>query len=300
MVHSEARLHAFGAACHLVVDDGNGRGDQLLQLAQEELLRLEKKFSALLPDSIPSQINQSAGTGAHIPLDEESLSLFRFVDALWAESKHVFDPTTRILQECYDADGKLRATAEQLQGMLKLVGWDRLDINEQGAHLNHKGMLLDLNPCICPYAVDQVRKVLLRAGAEHALVELNRDVATIGTQPDGSNWLVGSRFPSGPRTAIARLKLNNKGYAIRGNFEHAVTIAGERYGRALSPVDGQPIPGLLSVAVVADNCLTACSAASIARLKTEPGALKWLENLGLPWLAVDRQLVCHGPLAPAS
>jgi thiamine biosynthesis lipoprotein len=75
-------------------------------------------------------------------------------------------------------------------------------------------------------------------------------------------------------------------------------MAGEQFGRALSPVDAQPLPGLLSVAVIAENCLTACSAANIARFKTEQAALRWLDKLGLPWMAIDRQLNCHGPLAP--
>ena len=299
MNKSKIRLHAFGRACHLVVDNTDGRGSELLSLCQDELNRLEGKFSSFNPDSITSLINQSAGTGSLTPLDAESRSLFRYVDALWEESKHIFDPTTRILQDCYDHKGALRASAEQLEGMLKLVGWRHLELTGEGAHLSRKGMLIDLNSCIRPYAIDSARKILIKNGANNALIEMDQDIATIGKQPDGANWLVGSRFPKGARTAIARLKLNNKGYAIRGDYEQAVVQNGERFGRALSPVDGQSIPGLLSVAVIADNCLTACSAASVARLKTEDSGIKWLENLGLPWLAVDRQLRCHGPLAPA-
>ena len=299
MNKSEIRLNAFGRKCHLVIDNADDRGDELLSLCRQELTRLEDKFSSYKVDSITSLINQSAGTGSFTPLDAESLSLFRFVDAVREESKHIFDPTTRILQDCYDANGVLRASGEQLQGMLKLVGWRHLELTGEGAHLSRKGMLIDLNSCIRPYAVDSLRKILLKNGANNALVELDQDIATIGKQPDGANWLVGSRFPKGARTAIARLKLNNKGYAIRGDYEQAMIQNGERFGRALSPVDGQAIPGLLSVAVIADNCLTACSAASVARLKTEASGIKWLQNLGLPWMAVDRQLQCLGPLSPA-
>ena len=224
--------------------------------------------------------------------------MLRFVDALWQQSKHVFDPTTRIIRDCYDEKGRMRATPAQLEGILKLVDWSQLQVDDSGAQLKKHGMLIDLDACVQPYAIDAVRKLLISHGAQNALIELDRDVATIGKQPDGANWLVGSRFPKGARSAIARLKLNGQGYAVRGDYERAVTIGGERYGRALSPIDGQPIPGLLSVAVIADSCLTACSAASVARLKTEPAALKWLAGLGLPWLAVDRSLQCHGPLAP--
>jgi len=294
---SEVRLHAFGRTCRLVVDNRDDRGAELLYLCQDELKRLENKFSSFLPDSITSRINQSAGTGLFVPLDAEARSLFHSIDALWQESKHIFDPTTRILQNCYNNTGNLLATRDQLQEMLKLVGWRNLEITDSRAHLSGKGMLVDLNSCIRPYALDSVRKLLLKNEVDNAFIEMDQEVASIGKEPDGANWLVGVRVPKGPRAAIVRIKLNHKGFAIRGDFEQTVARDGEHFGRALSPVDGQPIPGLLSVAVIAENCLTACSAASVARLKTEATGLKWLEKLGLPWLAVDRQLNCHGPLA---
>lgn len=298
MKNNELRLQAFGRGCRFVVDDLSGQAEEYLALCREEIDRLERKFSAYDESSIVSRINQSAGTGVFVPTDAETRSLFEYVTALWNESKHLFDPTTRLLQNCYNEKGQLRATREQLHGMLKLVGWRHLEISQNGAHLAKKGMLIDLNSCIRPYAIDSVRKLLVKNGAQHALLEMEQDIATIGKQTDGANWMVGSRFPQGNRDAIARLKLNNKGYAMRGDYEHAAIIEGERFGRALSPVDGQAIPGLLCVVVIADNCLTACSAASVARLKTEAAGVKWLDTMGMPWMAVDRQLNCHGPLAP--
>lgn len=295
---SEVRTHAFGSACHLIVDNSTDRGPACIAAAQEELKRLEKKFSAYEPESIISRINQEAGTGSITLLDAEARSLFHYVAALWEESKHLFDPTTTLLQNCYSDQGALLASESQLQGILKLVGWEKIDLSSDGVQLPEKGMLIDLNSCIRPYAIDSVRKILMKQGASNALIELDQDIATIGKQPDGANWLIGVRFPRGAHAAITRLKLNHGGFALRGDFERCLNHDGERFGRALSPVDGQPIPGLLSVAVTADNCLTACSAASIARLKTEQAGMKWLETLGLPWMAIDRELNCHGPLAP--
>lgn len=298
MKKNELRVQAFGRACRIVVDSRSALPSELLELCYDELARLDKKFSAYREESVISRINQSAGTGSIVSLDAETSSLFDYVSALRTESKNIFDPTTRLLQNCYDAKGKLRANKGQLHGMLTLVGWEHLQLSEGGAHLSKKGMLIDLNSCIRPYAVDSMRRLLLQNGAEHALLEMGQDIATIGKQTDGANWMVGVRFPKGPRVAINRLKLNDMGYAMRGDYEQATLTQGERFGRALSPVDGQPIPGLLCVAVTAENCLTACSAASVARLKTEASGIKWLEKLGLPWMAVDRELNCHGPLAP--
>jgi thiamine biosynthesis lipoprotein len=293
----EKRIHVFGSTCRLLLAGSAVDGSEMLELAMAELGRLEAKFASYCPGSIIERINQASGTGAFTPLDAESRSLLTYITALWDQSSHLFDPTTSVLRDCYNTKGKLRATDQQLQGMLKLVGWSELDVAPDGARLPVKGMTINLDNCVRPYALDSVRKLLLKEGVTHALIEMDQDAASIGKQSDGANWLVGLRQPSGPRTAIARIKLNNRGFALRGNFEHRINIGGEYFGRALSPVDAQPLPGLLSVAVIAENCLTACSAASIARLKTEQAGLLWLEKLGLPWMAIDRKMACHGPLA---
>ena len=294
----EKRLHVFGSACHILLGPGAADNPDPLDAAHKELERLEAKFASFCPDSVIHCLNQAAGTGVFTPLDAESRSLFSYVTALWEQSNHLFDPTTTALLDCYSSQGQLQAPADQLQQRLKLVGWSGLEVTTKGALLPVAGMRINLDNCIRPYAVDSVRKLLLRHGVTNALIEMDQDATSIGKQPDGANWLVGVRHPKGQRTAIARLKVNDRGFAMRGNFEHRMDIGGENFGRALSPIDAQPIPGLLSVAVVAENCLTACGAASIARLKTEQAGLRWLEKLGLPWLAIDRTLHCHGPLAP--
>tara|TARA_R110002110_G_scaffold415748_1_gene654889 strand:- start:133004 stop:133915 length:912 start_codon:yes stop_codon:yes gene_type:complete len=294
----EKRLKALGSPGRIIVDNTNVSGDQLLTSAEAEIARIDEKFSAFNAGSIVSRINQDAGNGAFIELDRESRSLFEYASVLWEQSKRLFDPSTRLLEDCYSRDGLLLASQQQLAKLLKLVGWSGLELTEDGARLTRKGMLLDLNTCVRPYAVDCIKRKLARQGARFALIEIGQDFATIGKQVDGSNWLIGSRFPKNGRAAVTRLKLNNSSFATRGNFEKSVAIDGELFGRALSPIDGQFIPGLLSVGVMAEDCLTACSAASVARFKTEAAGLRWLEKLGMPWLAIDRQLICHGPLAP--
>jgi hypothetical protein len=72
---SEVRLHAFGSSCHIVVDNSTDEGHEWLYIAQEEIRRLELKFSAYHPDSIISRINQEAGTGSVTPIDPEPAGL---------------------------------------------------------------------------------------------------------------------------------------------------------------------------------------------------------------------------------
>ncbi|MEH6569655.1 MAG: FAD:protein FMN transferase [Halioglobus sp.] len=292
----ESRFRVFGQACHLVLNIENDNSGEILGASEQEFRRIEAKFDSFDPQSLVGLINTRAGSGEFTPLDPESLSLFQYAEALWDQSKHIYDPTSYLIQRYYAKGRNKSAHRSGLKDDLTRVGWQNIEIGEQGARLAIPGMQLNLNSCIRPYAVDCVRKLLLKYGVKNALIDLDKDVATIGKQGDGANWLVGVRYPDGSRTAIERFKLNNKAYAIRGNFENALQIDGERFSRALSPIDGQPIPGLLGVAVIADTCLTASGAASVARMKTQNNALKWLDELGLHWLAIDRNFKCHGPV----
>jgi thiamine biosynthesis lipoprotein len=294
----ETRLNLLGQSCHIVFDVEPSEQLEVSDKVTSEFKRIDDKFSAFNSRSVVAELNQNAGTGHYTSIDAESRSLFEYVAALWGESNHLFDPTTRVLQDCYDDNGRAMATPEQLSEMVKLVGWSNLEVSQEGARLDKKGMLIDLNSCIRPYAIDCVQRILRSSGVNHALITLDRDMSSLGKRPDGANWLVGVRHPGKARTAISRLKLNNQSLAIRGDFERHNLINGERFGRALSPIDGQPIPGLLRVVVAAESCLAACGAASVARFRTESAGIQWLEKLGYPWMAVDRNLACHGPLAP--
>ena len=294
---TELRTRVFGVACHIWVEDVDGQGDELITLARSELRRLEEKFSAFFSGSLIGQINKYAGVSDFIPLDSESRSLFEFANALWHQSNHQFDPSTGILQSCYSNGKPGNNFKSRLADQLDKVGWSKFELTEGGARLTKQGVLIDLDSCIRPYAIDSIKRIFTNRGVGSALISLDEDIATIGKQPDGANWLVGIKYPTGSGMAITRPKLNNRGYAIRGDFERCLIIDGERFGTALSPIDGRPIPGLLSVGIMADTCLEACGAASVAQVKTEQAALNWLEKLGYPWVAIDRQLQCHGLLA---
>lgn len=297
---SELRTKVLGKACHLVVANVSGDGQNHLDIALAELQRLESKFSSYQASSVVSQINQRAGSSTFTELDPESRSLFQYVEAVWSESLHLFDPTTRVLSDCYATGVQGQDLLSQLKARLPLVGWSKLEFNEQGVRLPEPGMVIDLNTCIRPYALDRTRRLLDSHAVSSALISLDSEVVTLGRQPDGSNWLIGVRHPLGKRTTITRLKLNQMGYSTKGSFENTLKFGNEVFSKALSPIDGQPVPGLLSVAVVAESCLDACSAACIARLKTEAAAIKWLDGLGLKWIAINRQMQCLGPLAPTT
>ena len=135
----------------------------------------------------------------------------------------------------------------------------------------------------------------LRAeGIVRALVDLAGDMVAIGAEADDRPWKIGIRHPAEKDRAIAMLPLDNGALASSGDYERCITIDGERFGHILNPHTGWPVQGLVAVSVRAPQCLVAGSTATLALLKPASEALIWLAELGLPWLAIDRDLNCHG------
>jgi len=158
-------------------------------------------------------------------------------------------------------------------------------------------MELDFGGCVKEYAADSAAAQLRRHGVTSALVDLAGDMVAVGSPADASGWPVGIRHPARKASAVARVLLPEGGLASSGDYERCLEVDGKRYGHILHPRTGWPAGGLVAVSVLAAQCLVAGSSATIAMLKPTAEALDWLENLGLPWLAIDADLNCHGSLA---
>ena len=76
-----------------------------------------------------------------------------------------------------------------------------------------------------------------------------------------------------------------------------MVVDGVRYTHVLDPRSGRPVTGLRSVSVVADRCLIAGTATTVAMLMGESDGLRWLDDLGLPNLRMDVAGGISGTLA---
>jgi len=121
----------------------------------------------------------------------------------------------------------------------------------------------------------------------HGLVDLGGDIRIVGAQPDGSPWVVGVQHPRRPDAIMANIELPRGAIASSGDYERFVEIAGRRYGHIISPRTGAPVRALAAVSVVADECVVAGSATTIAMLLEEQGP-EWLVDLGLPHVFMDQ------------
>jgi hypothetical protein len=111
------------------------------------------------------------------------------------------------------------------------------------------------------------------------MVDLGGDLV-IGPHPDGKPWIVGIRDPRAPQGAMASVRLAACAIATSGDYERCMIVDGVRYTHVLDPRTGWPVTGMRSVSVVADRCLVAGTATTVAMLKGACEGARWLDELG--------------------
>ncbi len=115
---------------------------------------------------------------------------------------------------------------------------------------------------------------------------MHRDIAVVGSRPDGAPWHIGIRDPMGGETAVATLFVASGGVATSGDYERYFKVEGRCYSHVINPKTGWPVVGLPSVTVVADTCLSAGMTSTIALFMGE-AAPQWLGAAGAAHLYVE-------------
>jgi thiamine biosynthesis lipoprotein len=264
--------------------------------ASGEIERLERKYTRFRDDSLTARINASAGDRSGIIVDDETAALLDYAEAAWQESDGRFDLTSGVLRRCWNfKSGRLPTTA-QLAAVLECVGWQHVRWERPRLVLERRGMELDFGGVVKEYAADRAAEALRLHGREAALVDLGGDIRVVGPRPGGQPWWVGIRDPRAPERALVSLPMREGAVTTSGDYERFMVVDGVRYAHILDPRTGWPVEGLRSVSVVAPLCIVAGSATTIAMLHGESGG-RWLDDLGLPHLRVDREGRLAGPLA---
>ena len=117
--------------------------------------------------------------------------------------------------------------------------------------------------------------------------QLGGDLALIGPHANGEPWIVGIKAPRAEGRAAARIALPRGGLATSGDYERALIVDDRRYSHIVDPRTGWPMTSFASVSVVADSCLVAGSASTLAMLLGVERGGAWLRESGLPHLSID-------------
>lgn len=286
----------MGGPCELQLYGAAADAARALAAGEAEVRRLERKYSRYRDDSVTTRINRAAGDAGGVEVDAETAALLDYAQTAWEQSEGAFDITTGVLRQAWDFKARQVPSPEALAALLPRVGWQRAAWRRSRLSLP-AGMEIDFGGVVKEYAADRAAHALAAAGGRHGLVELGGDIALVGPHPDGAPWRVGIRHPREPAAALATVDLRAGAIATSGDYERFFERAGARYCHILDARTGWPAQGLASVSVLADQCLVAGTAATVAMLKGPVGGPAWLASLGLPHLCIDAAGQVGGSLA---
>ena len=258
--------------------------------AINEVNRLEAKYSRYRTDSMLSMINARAGHPGII-VDSETAGLLDYAQICFYQSHGLFDITSGVLRKVWNFDSDQLPSQTDVDEVLNLIGWDKLDWSPPRITLPVLGMELDFGGIVKEYAADSCARLCRKMGIDSGLVNMGGDIHVIGPRPNGSPWTIGIQNPSDPDRVITSIELKQGGLASSGDYQRCMIVDGQRYGHLLDPTTGWPVQGLRAVSVIGPQCLIAGSTSTIAMLKGEAGKA-WLDSTGLTYIWVDEQGEC--------
>ncbi len=276
-------FHAMGCPCKV-----QAQTQAACDAARRIVDDLEARYSRYRPDSLLSAANRSAGAPQGWKADPETARLLDFAQAAYEQSEGGFDITAGVLRRVWDFRSGRLPTPDAVRACLGDVGWSRVGWDGDTLRLP-AGMELDFGGFVKEYAADAAAAAARAAGARHGLVDLGGDLAVIGPDDRGAPWQVGIRDPLGSTQPVARIALGQGGLASSGMYERCIRVGDRVYGHVLDPRTGwPPEEGLAAVSVQAESCLIAGIAATVALVQGAQAGQRWLDQLGLPYVTVDR------------
>ena len=285
------RFKAMGGPCEISLWLADDQPTSLLKIMEDEVRRLEHKFSRFREDSLVSRLNRGELNG--IELDEETRGLMNFANHCYELSDGLFDLTIGALHRVWSFSDNRLPDSETLQSALAKVGWHKLSWDGKAVHVQ-QNVAVHLGGLVKEFAADSLVQ-LLRAASAPGLVNLAGDIAASDVQSESGSWPVAIRHPR-EEGAIAKVELKRGALATSGDYERYIETNSGRYCHLLRPDTGYPAPdGLCSVSVIAEQCILAGSVSSIAMLKGDSG-LDWLRKVELPYLAFDQSLNASGTI----
>ncbi len=207
-----------------------------------------------------------------------------------------FDITVQPLLELWEAG--LWQEPEEVQQRrinetLALVGWDKIDTQDDNIFFTEAGMKITLGGIAKGYAADEALEVIREMGIKHALVNVGGDIATLGSKPEAEPWLIALVNPDDETQSLANFNIAGKAVATSGNYARYFDPEQEAH-HIINPKTGYSAQECISATVIAENATQADTlATSIFVMGPEEGValIESLSNVECLMVRADRETI---------
>lgn len=254
------RFKALGTECIVQFRTPSVEGAKSFRAAALAWIKeFENTWSRFKPGSLLSRINAGAGKKS-FELNEVQEHVLKLCEHTYRFTNGLNDPTSFPLTLLWDQAAKedRLPAEEEVSETKKLVSWPSVEWGEGSIFLPEKGMSLEIGGFGKEYAVDQLIALAKQHEIPDVLVDLGRDLATLGEPPHGPYWVVGVEDATKEDTPLHRLAFTGKAMATSGNGRRFRMIGGKKFGHIIDARSGAPAEtDVLTASCLADDCLTA-------------------------------------------
>ncbi|MBW1653955.1 FAD:protein FMN transferase [Flavobacterium plurextorum] len=240
-----------------VVAENEHIGNKSINLAIEEIRRIEKLLTTYKADSQTNLINENAGIKP-VKVDLEVFNLIERCIGISKITQGAFDISYGSIDKSlwnFDKAMTQLPDAETALKMVHLIDYRNIILDQENTtvYLKQKEMRIGFGGIGKGYAAEMAKQILLNHNVESGIINASGDLSAWGLQPDGRKWTIGVADPDAPNAAFSYMEISNKAVATSGNYEKFVTINGKKYSHTIDPKTGLPITGIKSVTIISGN-----------------------------------------------
>lgn len=272
-----------------------GQLEQVKAKVEKTLAEVNEGASTYDPKSVISLFNQTKNTldlnslaDSH---SKESIKHFKInlaeAKAVYRKTEGYFDATVMPLVNYWGfgytgREAVEKMDEEKIAALLSLVGMEKVEMQEEEVKKLVEGLQLDFSSIAKGYGVDVLAAVLESFGSENYFVEIGGETFTKGKNSRGQKWTLGINVPAttaSTKAVFQKVELTGQGLATSGDYRNFFEVNGRKYGHSINPKTGKPESELLSVSVLASNCMLADAYATAFMVMGLEKALPLAEQL---------------------
>jgi len=270
-----------GTTYSMVFENNGKLNPQELKSEVEKILHdFDMSLSLYVDSSILSKVNRNED----VIVDAFFTEAFKKSAEITEMTDGAFDITVGPLVKAwgFGPDSQKNFSETKRDSLLKLVGMDKVKIEDGKIIKTDPGINLDFNAIAQGYSVDIICGFFNSKGIRSYLVEIGGEVRVKGDK-QGVMWRIGIDRPADDNNVPgndlqAVISLKDRSLATSGNYRKFYIENGIKYSHTIDPRTGYPARNqLLSATIIANDCATADGIATACMVI---GKEKTIEFLG--------------------
>ncbi|MBI2559506.1 MAG: FAD:protein FMN transferase, partial [Planctomycetes bacterium] len=257
-----------------------------INLAFEEINRLDNLMSNYKQESELSRVNREAGKGP-TTCDNELLHVIEESLQYSAMTGGAFDITVGPLMKVWGFwknEGRM-PSQDELNAVVPAVSYKNISLSnsknpdERKISFKNTQTQLDLGGIGKGYAIDRACDVLKKNSVTCACINFGGNIRVIGSPPGSEAWKIAVQHPRQKDAVLGYFELTDGAISTSGDYEKFFTIDGKRYTHIIDPRNGKPVENMISVTVLAKTATQADALSTGVFVMNYKEGLKLIEKL---------------------